>query len=196
MADFPEDPQLVEADEPLDAGEALRRVEAAEDEFDAEDPLDLSEPLDDSDLLAIEDEVPPPPGKSYAFDFSRQAFMRRGSGVMPTYGMDTLRQRLQKILVQPRDAAPVAPDGYGLENAGAPYGLQSEELAASDLQRRIEEALLFDPLVAAVEDFELEVEPTSDVALVSFTVVLIPTEDGDTQEPQEIVVDGLQMPVG
>lgn len=136
--------------------------------------------------LIIEEEPPPPLGRSWAFDFSQPGFATEsGNGPLETRGLDTLRMWIAKCLVTARGAHPVHPDGYGLEFPFDIIGNPFDSFDAADLEERIETALTFHPRITGIEDFETVYEEGDEALFVSFTVLL--------DEEESLPIQGLRL---
>jgi hypothetical protein len=157
---------LPEAETPLDAAAQLDAIEAALLAPDVFGDLGgLAEPT-------LEVTEPQPVGRAWAWDFDANRFVT-GAGGTPLVirGQAALQQRLTKLLLTARGAHPIYTEGFGVDEPFYPIGRSMVEALGSDFASRIEEALLYDPKVLAVENMEFEADADDDQAIVgSFTV--------------------------
>ena len=123
--------------------------------------------------LLVDAPPTPPPGRSWAFDFAENQFVQRSSGVAVLRGLPTLRQWIDKCLRTDRGAHPIHSDDYGMIRPFDIIGMPLAAISSDDLHQRVEEALVFHPLIAGVQDFLMDYDPMDTVLNVSFTVVLI-----------------------
>jgi hypothetical protein len=131
------------ADEPVTGTDALAQLQSA-----------LEIRPNDVDLI-VSGDPPPPPGKSWEWDFTlRQAVKPAGAmGPQVTRGTRTMLTWVEKCLNTPRGAHPIHPADYGIERAaldmiGGPVGV-----VPPDFEARVREALTFHPNISDVSDF-------------------------------------------
>jgi len=150
---------LPTADEPLTGKEQLDALQQA---LDPEGQVDL----------VVSNDPPPPVGRSWAFDFETNRFVRSANGKGPagTTGEATLRKWVEKCLSTARGAHPIHPPGYGLLNKDDVIGGPVAAVPV-DLETRIRDALTFHPRIVNVTDFGVDYELDDDYVSVRFTVV-------------------------
>lgn len=159
-------------DEPLLGEESLARSQD-----------DLERFPNEIDLI-VQQEEPPPLGRSVAFDWTGGRFFRSQAqrGPLETRGIASLKEWVAKCLNTARGAHPVHPTGYGLVRAddmiGGPVGSPP-----ADLKDRIRDALTFHPRIEDVVDFVFDENPDDEFYGVSFTVVT----DSSDRVPVEAV---------
>jgi hypothetical protein len=129
----------------------------------------------DTDDLIVQEEEPPPLGKSWSFDFQRNRFQRteQAHGPQATSGLRTLEAWIEKCLRTDRGAHPVHSDAYGVDDPFGMIGHPVESALPDDYPDRVTRALLAHPHIADVRRFRSEFDPDDDVLLVSFLVVLL-----------------------
>lgn len=158
---------------------------------DPVEPLDALADLESSfdnqgqpaDLLVIE-EPTPPIGRSWAFDFSRGRFVRRGGGALETHGDATLIVWMEKCLRTARGAHPIHPPGYGLVRPADLIGQTITGAPVAELEARIREALTFNPRIADIIDFDFTLDEDNEAISIEFTVV----REDDSRLPVETVL--------
>lgn len=123
-----------------------------------------------TDTIAV---VRPRSSRTYRLDLKRG----RVTGMMD--GLEAVRQAVFKILQTPRYEHVIYSDHYGFE----PLAGMNGDVLQSELSRRIEEALLQDDRITAVENMRISHE--GDSALAEFTVV---SEYGRFEAVQEVKV--------
>jgi hypothetical protein len=128
-------------------------------------------------VVEAEDTDPPPLGRSWAFDFAREGFVRGGRGPTETRGVATLLLWIDKCLHTERGALAIHPPGFGIVDPMSMFGRPIEELSANDLEERIRDALTFHPRIADVQNLELLTDPASDAATAVFDVLTDPPTD-------------------
>lgn len=183
MAEIPEELELL-PDEP---DEEIEELDPLEDDALADDFDDSLDALGDVDVVLDEDELAPPPGRSWAFDWVEQRFERprNGRGALGTEGTETLRQWITKALHTDRGSSPVHSDGYGLEDGSELLGVPPDDPVFADLENRVRDCLTFHPLIADIENWNLEAgDPDEDIVLIDFTVIL---EDESELAVQEAI---------
>lgn len=138
----------------------------------------LAPPPDQEDLptVVVDDSEPPPLGKSWAFDFGSEQFMRSRGVPLETRGAQTLLGWIDKCLHTARGALPVHPPGYGLVRPDRFFGAPIDELSAQELEEEFKDALTFHPRIADVVNLTLETDDQGG-AWVSFIVVTDPPTD-------------------
>lgn len=164
-------------DEPLDPEEEAAELEREFEEF-----------IEDDDLVLTGDE-PTPVGRSWAFDFQRQRFMRspRSHGPLETQGIITLRFWIEKCLRTARGAHPIHDEDYGMEHPNRIYGRPLRETQGMDLEQRIRDAVTFHPRITDITDFTTAFNPDEEYLACSFTVLL---DDETTLEVTDLALVG------
>lgn len=142
----------------------------------------LAPPPDETNLPSIDvaDEPPPPLGRSWAFDFGNETFVRGGQGPSETRGVATLLGWIDKCLHTARGALAIHPPGYGVVEPDAIFGRPIGEVSAEDLETRFREALTFHPRIVDVVNMQIAVSDDDDAAYATFDVLTDPpTEDAE-----------------
>jgi hypothetical protein len=136
-------------------------------------------------IVALDDK--PPLGRSWAFNFGTpQGFENKpgGKGPTQTFGLDTLRHWIDKVMHTDRGAHPIHPPEYGVEGAFAMIGRSAESPEFASYEQRLREALLFHPRITDLTDFEVEIDPDDEVVTVTLTV----TVDDETELPVAVTL--------
>lgn len=166
-------------------------IPADDDQITAEDDLEAaaqSALLDGEQAVDPEDEGPIPFGRTWAFDYERQRFVRHGLAPAEVRGADALAQWCLMALHAARYAHPVFSEDFGTERPDDLIGeAQPVELLA-DFEDRMRDALLVHDRIAEVADLKATYDPASDVVAISdFTVI---TDEGDDVIVPEARVTG------
>ena len=154
----------------------------AEDQFIPldDDPLSAAQEaagLEDLSLfpgedLVVQEDPPPPLGRSWAFDFISRRFMSEGQhGPAETYGDDTLVFWVEKVLHTSRGAHPIYPNEYGMERPFGHIGRTLDSSDYADLENRIHDALIFHPRIVDVTDFDADQGADDETLFVTFRVI-------------------------
>lgn len=101
------------------------------------------------DFPAIPGAPRTPLGRSWAFDWERGRFIRRGRSPAEVRGVEALKQWILMTVHSAQFAHAVFSDDFGVERAEEPMGEPAE---AGDLARRITRALLRHDRITAVEN--------------------------------------------
>lgn len=101
--------------------------------------------------------------RTYGMDFAKG----RSTGIID--GLEAVKQSVYKILETERFAHLIYDANYGNEITGLQN--KSQGYVKSEMDRRINEALLEDDRISSVEDMQITI--TGDEALASFTIVSI-----------------------
>lgn len=158
-----------------------------EQELDAAEAAAIEPPL--SEEVPEEEDVPDPPGRSWAFDHDRRRMVRSGSSPAETRGLDTLAQRCLMAVHTARFAHPVFSDEFGMES---PDDLRGETVEAEDVadwEERLREALLAVEGVSEVEFDLVEYDRDTGDVLTSFTVT---SDDGATLPFDDLALEALR----
>ena len=146
MADIDE---LFPADESADADAFFAAAtEAIEDEATEAD-------------LQIVDPEPPPIGRTWAYDFYSQSFLKSGKSPVTLRGDAALAGWIEKCLHSVRGASVVHSPEYGLIKPLTDY-IGDDPGDTVELETDIEEALLFHPSISSIEDMTIELGETLD----------------------------------
>jgi hypothetical protein len=141
----------------------------------------LTPPDADELPTVVVDPAPPPPlGRSWAFDFGSESFVRSRGVPLETRGTQTLLGWIDKCLHTERGALPIHPPEYGVVDLRSIFGRPVDQLSAQELEERFREALTFHPRIADVTDLRLVVDETAGTGHAEFAVITDPpTEDAE-----------------
>lgn len=142
--------------------------------------LALQEEALDTEGVVAPDDALVPLGRTPAYDFERRCFLPAGRSPLYLYGLDALRQNIEKALRTERGMADVHSDDYGFEGLhdlidGNPF----DASAFAEVEQRTRDALLALPRVLDVVDFNAEYAEGDDAVFVTFRVV----PEGDDLDP-------------
>ena len=161
------------AEEPVEIEELFPDEEEVDDQSILEASNYEIEEFDAEDDVEVVESDPPPIGRAWLFDFARGSFVMDGRSPKTVRGDTALLAWVEKCMRTHRGDSVVHPADFGLnESLGDYIGGDPDELTG--LTSDIEEALLFHPLISAVEDIEILEGETleGDIAAeVSFVIV-------------------------
>lgn len=129
-------------------------------------------PDEDVDVSSQEERQQATFGRSWRFDFDLGDFVTTSTGkIAQVEDVDALWEWCRKAIMTARYRYPVYSFAYGNE-AHELIGMGlSEEAMKSELRRMYEDALIYDPRVASVEDFDIALQ--GDTAMISFKVTSV-----------------------
>jgi hypothetical protein len=126
------------------------------------------------DLVITEDEdVPTPVGRGWQFDFNKNRLVGGSSGHAPlaTFGEETLKVWIVKVLQTARRAHPVYSDDYGIDALDDFLGGPIERFPTDEYHDAIREALLVNDNIEDVIDLQSRYDPDENWVALRFTVV-------------------------
>lgn len=132
----------------------------------------LTDPTTPAPDLVVTDTPADPLGRSWAFDFGKNRFVTRASGVAATHGLGTLKTWVEKTLRTARGAHPIHSDDYGMERPFDVIGMPLSMISSQDIEQRVLDAILLHPLITGLSDFHMDYDPLDTILNVSFTVLL------------------------
>lgn len=143
-----------------------------------EDDLDAAIAGALEDPATIESEEPPaiPLGMSWAFDWERGRFKRRGGSPAEVRGIDALVQWLEMARRVKRDAHDVFSPQFGMDGPEDWMGHVDVAEAASDYGAQLSEAWGVHDRVASVEDFTAHFEEDEETIFIDRLHVVTDTD--------------------
>lgn len=154
----------------------------------ADDALTLEDTLADPDALVTTQDPPAPLGRAPAIDFVQRTFIpNTAGGPLMVYGLDTLRQWVEKCCRTRRGENPACHPDFGVDQLfsdmidGSPY----DESVAAQFEAIVERALSVHPFIDSIDEWQIVyAQDDDDFAAVKF--VVIPTAEGE--DPVDIDV--------
>jgi hypothetical protein len=134
----------------------------------------FEENIDDAPAdLVVQETLPTPVGRSWAFDFNTRDFVSGpyGHGPLTTHGEATLDVWITKALQTARGAHPIYSDDYGMEVPGDFIGGPVEHFPTDRYHDSVREALIVNENIADVIDLHSRFDPDANYVALSFTVV-------------------------
>jgi hypothetical protein len=134
---------------------------------------DLDEGTEQTFVAGLDDEEPPPIGRSWAFDWSTERFvMAPGAhGPVETYGDQTLAQWIIKTLHTAQGAHAIYPSDYGMREPNRWFGRHLTGADYAQLEADVHDALTYHPRIVDVTDFEFEQDDDMEALIFTCTVV-------------------------
>lgn len=152
----------------------------------ADDALTLEDTLADPSLLDQEQDPPPPLGRTPAIDFVQRTFVpNTAGGPLMLYGLDTLRQWVEKCCRTRRGENPACDPQFGLDRLFADMidGTPFDEAVAAEFEGIVERAVAIHPFLDSIDEWEIDyINDDDDFATVRF--VVMPVQQG--QDPVDI----------
>jgi hypothetical protein len=172
---------------PFEEDPGLEMLSAdAVDEISADDALDAAEAsaLEDPDLVAEPEETPIPFGRSWAFDYGRQRFVRVGGSPAEVRGSSALGEWLKAMLHTAVGAHPGFTT-FGLDAPDDWIGVVDPTPALATFERRFREGALAHERIVDVTDVVISRAPDSQTIVLERLTVI--TDEAEAIQYQDIV---------
>lgn len=160
----------------LDLGFELLPADEEEVSPEAAAEAAAASSLDDP-TFELPDEPPEPFGRSWAFDWERGQFVRRGDSPAEVHELAALREWCLMAIYSERYGSAVFSDEFGMQSPDDLIGEAVVPEMLADWEQRLTEALLVHDRITSVENFEASFDPeTGVVTIESFDVT---TDEAD-----------------
>lgn len=125
----------------------------------------------------IPGEIPEPLGRTWAFDWDRGRFIRRGQAPAEVTGKDSVAQWVQMVVHTARFSHGVFSTEFGIEDVEDVIGRLPSGAVLSSYRDRLLRALLEHERITGLEDFKADYDPATDVIEIKQFVVVLDDED-------------------
>jgi hypothetical protein len=158
----------------------LTLVPADEREVTAEEELDAAEAslLEEVGAIPVDPGPPIPFGRTWAFDFEAQRFIRSGTGgPVEVRGEAALIQWMQAVLKTAAGAHPSLPSNIGLDSIDEYIGTPDPSEALADFREDVQRALLVHDRIAAVQGPDCTHFPDRGLIVINRLVITTDEEE-------------------